>query len=80
MKMTLVTTNDRNHRTLITSVTGLVARALALIAPPASGNMKVESWDPATGTVSTIPSKTVKGGVALKLDLKPYETQLITIQ
>ncbi|HEX9198914.1 MAG TPA: glycosyl hydrolase, partial [Acidobacteriaceae bacterium] len=39
-----------------------------------------ESWDPATGTVSPVASKANKGGVILKLDLKPYETQLITIR
>jgi hypothetical protein len=41
---------------------------------------KAESWDPATGTVSPLPTKSTKGGVTLKLDLKPYETQLITIR
>jgi hypothetical protein len=41
---------------------------------------KAESWDPATGTVSPVSSTTTKSGVTLKLDLKPYETQLITIQ
>ena len=41
---------------------------------------KVESWDPATGTVSPLASTPGKGSVTLKLDLKPYETKLITIK
>jgi hypothetical protein len=40
----------------------------------------VEAWDPATGTVSPVASTTVKGGVSVKLDLKPYETQLLTVR
>ncbi|HEY4381025.1 MAG TPA: glycosyl hydrolase [Acidobacteriaceae bacterium] len=41
---------------------------------------KAESWDPATGSVSPIPSTSGKGTITLKLNLKPYETQLITVQ
>ena len=41
---------------------------------------KVESWDPATGTVSPIVSTTKGGVVSVKLELKPYETELLTIQ
>jgi hypothetical protein len=41
---------------------------------------KAESWNPATGTVSPMASKAIKGTVTVKLDLKPYETQLITIE
>jgi hypothetical protein len=41
---------------------------------------KVESWDPATGTVTPMAATTGKGTVTLKLDLKPYETKLITIK
>ena len=40
----------------------------------------VEAWDAATGTVSPVVSTAVKGGVSVKLDLKPYETQLLTIR
>jgi hypothetical protein len=40
----------------------------------------VKVWDPATGTVTPIAS-TAKGvGVSIKLDLKPYETELLTIR
>ena len=47
----------------------------------AGGKMKVEAWDPATGTVSPLVASTPgKGAVTLKLDLKPYETKLITIK
>ena len=46
----------------------------------AGGSMKVEAWDPATGTVSPLASTPGTGSVTLKLDLKPYETNLITIQ
>jgi hypothetical protein len=41
---------------------------------------KVEAWDPATGTVSPLASTLGKGSVTIKLDLKPYETKLITIR
>jgi hypothetical protein len=41
---------------------------------------KVESWDAATGTVSPITATPGKGSITLKLDLKPYETKLITIK
>lgn len=41
---------------------------------------KVQVWDPATGTVSPIVSTAGKGGVTVKLELKPYETELLTIQ
>jgi hypothetical protein len=40
----------------------------------------VEAWDPATGTVSPVASTAAKGGVTLKLDLKPYETELLTVR
>jgi hypothetical protein len=40
----------------------------------------VESWDAATGTVSTVVSTAAKGAVTVKLDLKPYETELLTIR
>jgi hypothetical protein len=46
----------------------------------AGGNNRVEAWDPATGTVSPLASTPGKGSVTLKLDLKPYETKLITIK
>jgi hypothetical protein len=46
----------------------------------AGGNMKVEAWDPATGTILPLASTPGKGSVTFKLDLKPYETKLITIQ
>jgi hypothetical protein len=42
--------------------------------------MTVESWDPATGTVSPMAATPGKNSVTLKLDLKPYETKLITIK
>jgi hypothetical protein len=41
---------------------------------------KVESWDPATGTVSPMAATSSKGSVTIKLALKPYETRLLTIQ
>jgi hypothetical protein len=42
--------------------------------------MVVESWDPSTGTASPIPYKQAKLAFTIKLDLKPYETKLITIK
>jgi hypothetical protein len=40
----------------------------------------VESWDPTTGTVSPVPSTPGKNAITVKLDLKPYETRLITVR
>jgi hypothetical protein len=40
----------------------------------------VESWDPATGTVSPVVAKAAKGAVTVKLELKPYETRLLTVR
>jgi hypothetical protein len=45
----------------------------------AAGKM-VEAWDPATGTVSTVASTAGKGVVTVKLNLKPYETELLTVR
>ena len=39
-----------------------------------------EAWDPATGTVSPVVSTAGKGMVTVKLDLKPYETELLTVR
>jgi alpha-L-rhamnosidase len=41
---------------------------------------KVEVWDPATGSVSAVASTPTKGGVTVKLDLKPYEMELLTVR
>jgi hypothetical protein len=40
----------------------------------------VEAWDAATGTVSPVASTAGKGGVTVKLELKPYETELLTVR
>ena len=40
----------------------------------------VEAWDAATGTVSSVASTAAKGAVTVKLDLKPYETELLTVR
>ena len=40
----------------------------------------VEAWDPATGTVSSVASTAAKGTITVKLDLKPYETELLTVR
>ena len=40
----------------------------------------VEAWDASTGSVTTLPAKAAKGSVTVKLDLKPYETQLLTVR
>ena len=40
----------------------------------------VEAWDPATGSVSPLTSTAGKGAVTVKLDLKPYETKLLTVR
>ena len=40
----------------------------------------VEAWNPATGTVSPVASTAGKGVVRVKLNLKPYETELLTVR
>jgi hypothetical protein len=40
----------------------------------------VEEWDTATGKVSTLSSTTGKGSITVKLELKPYETELLTVR
>jgi len=42
----------------------------------------VEFWDPATGAITEVPWTVAKGGggITIQLDLKPYETRLITIR
>jgi hypothetical protein len=47
----------------------------------AKSAIKVSAWDPATGVVSPVAFEAGKPGVlSMKLDLKPYETKLITIK
>jgi hypothetical protein len=41
---------------------------------------RVEAWDPATGSVSPVTSTAAKGAVTVKLDLKPYVTELLTVR
>jgi hypothetical protein len=45
----------------------------------AAGN-KVELWDPQTGTISPVASTAAKGSVTVKVELKPYETQLLMVR
>jgi hypothetical protein len=45
-----------------------------------SAGRKVEAWDPATGAISAVDSTPIQGGVAVKLELRPYETRLITVK
>jgi hypothetical protein len=40
----------------------------------------VEVWDPATGAVSPMKATASKGSVTVKLELKPYETALVSIK
>jgi hypothetical protein len=40
----------------------------------------VEVWDPQTGSVSPLGSIPGKRSVTVKLDLKPYETELLTVR
>jgi hypothetical protein len=40
----------------------------------------VEAWDPETGSVSHVASTWSKGAVTVKLKLKPYETELLTVR
>jgi hypothetical protein len=39
-----------------------------------------ETWDPVNGTVSALSSTTGKGVIKVKIDLKPYETKLMTVK
>jgi hypothetical protein len=40
----------------------------------------VRAWDPATGSTSPIASHASPAGRTFQLDLKPYETRLVTVQ
>ncbi|MGP8258360.1 MAG: glycosyl hydrolase [Acidobacteriaceae bacterium] len=40
----------------------------------------VEEWDPATGSVSPVTSTAGKGVMTVKLELKPYATELLTVR
>jgi hypothetical protein len=41
---------------------------------------RVEQWDAGTGKVERIASPRAEGGVAIKLDLKPYEMRLLVVR
>jgi len=41
---------------------------------------KAEAWDPQTGKVAPVTSKSAKGGVTVKVALKPYETELVVVR
>jgi hypothetical protein len=45
-----------------------------------SAGHTAESWDPTTGAVSSLTATPGKGSVAVKLELAPYATQLITVR
>ncbi len=42
-----------------------------------SAGKTVEAWDTETGKISTLSSTAGKGTITVKLDLKPYETELL---
>ena len=39
-----------------------------------------EVWDPQTGEVAKVASTVAKGGVTVKVELKPYETELLVVR
>jgi hypothetical protein len=39
-----------------------------------------EVWDPQTGEVAPVTSATAKGGVTVKVALKPYATELLVVR
>jgi hypothetical protein len=39
-----------------------------------------EVWDPQTGEVAPVTSMPAKGGVTVKVALKPYETELLVVR
>jgi hypothetical protein len=41
---------------------------------------RVEQWDAETGKTERIASQSVKGGVGINLDLKPYEMRLLVVR
>jgi hypothetical protein len=40
----------------------------------------IEAWDPSTGTVSPVASTLNNNAITVKLNLKPYETRLLTVR
>lgn len=56
------------------------AEAKAPSATFHSKGTRAELWSPQDGTVSPLPSTHSSGAVTIKLNLKPYETELIVIR
>jgi hypothetical protein len=56
------------------------AQAISHSVTLKTAGKRVEVWDPATGSVSPMASTAAKGAVTVKLDLKPYETELLTVR
>jgi len=40
----------------------------------------VEAWDTETGNISNLAARAGKGSITVKLNLKPYETELLTVR
>jgi hypothetical protein len=56
------------------------AQAISHSVTLKTAGKRVEAWDPATGSVSPVASTAGKGAVTVKLALKPYETELLTVR
>jgi len=37
-------------------------------------------WDPQTGTVAAFPSTKAKGAREIKLDLQPYQSEVVVVR
>ena len=56
------------------------AQASAHVVTLRASGKTVEAWDLATGSVSPVASTPGKGAITVKLELKPYETELLTVR
>jgi hypothetical protein len=45
-----------------------------------AGGKMAEVWDPQTGEVAPVTSLAAKGGVTVKVELKPHETELLMVR
>jgi len=45
-----------------------------------AGGKMAEVWDPQTGEVAPVTSLAAKGGVTVKVELKPHETELLVVR
>ena len=67
------------HRVLDLGLVGLAQFLPGILLFLAAGQT-AEVWDPQTGEVTPVTSMSAKGGVTVKVALKPYEAELLVVR